>query len=68
MFATTGTEGKLLWNGNWVSFLDTILQMSVLHHPGRSLRLPTRIKALRINPFEHDAFVEKAKDEKHGKS
>ncbi|XP_074648828.1 fatty acid synthase-like isoform X2 [Tubulanus polymorphus] len=53
-----GSEGLLVWNENWVSFLDTILQMSVLHHPGRSLRLPTRIKSMRINPLEHASFVQ----------
>ena len=49
----TGTKGELLWNGNWVSFLDAMLQLSVLRLPGRGLRLPTRVRSLRINPSVH---------------
>lgn len=48
-----GEDGYLLWNQNWVSFLDTMLQIQVLGLPGRSLRLPTRIKSLRIDPTHH---------------
>ncbi|XP_064637682.1 fatty acid synthase-like isoform X2 [Lineus longissimus] len=49
----TGTDGALLWADNWISFLDTMMQTSVLSHEGRSLRLPTRIKSLRIDPIKH---------------
>ncbi|XP_071965803.1 fatty acid synthase-like [Antedon mediterranea] len=45
-----GSHGSLKWTGNWVSFLDTMLQMSVLGLPGRSLRLPTRVQTITINP------------------
>uniref|UniRef100_A0A8C7CZE9 Fatty acid synthase n=1 Tax=Oncorhynchus kisutch TaxID=8019 RepID=A0A8C7CZE9_ONCKI len=38
--------GKLQWTGNWVTFLDTMLQMIVVGLSGRSLRLPTRIRSL----------------------
>ncbi|EDV19161.1 uncharacterized protein TRIADDRAFT_34034 [Trichoplax adhaerens] len=48
--AQDGLAGKLLWNGNWVSFIDTMLQMSVLGLSGRGLRLPTRIRYIRIDP------------------
>ena len=48
-----GDDGHLLWNGNWISYLDTMLQIQVLSLPGRGLRLPTRIKALRIDPTLH---------------
>ena len=45
-----GDEGHLMWGGNWVTFLDTMLQMMILGVPGRSLQLPTRITALRVDP------------------
>ncbi|OCT62677.1 fatty acid synthase [Xenopus laevis] len=45
-----GDKGKLLWNGNWVTFTDTMLQMMVLGLKGRSLRLPTRILSVGIDP------------------
>uniref|UniRef100_A0A250Y8F2 Fatty acid synthase n=1 Tax=Castor canadensis TaxID=51338 RepID=A0A250Y8F2_CASCN len=48
-----GDSGKLLWKNNWVSFLDTMLQMSILGMRQRSLRLPTRIAAIHIDPAAH---------------
>ena len=45
-----GDQGQLKWIENWVSFLDAMLQIQVLSLPGRSLRLPTRIKKLTIDP------------------
>ncbi|KAK7919517.1 hypothetical protein WMY93_010801 [Mugilogobius chulae] len=48
-----GDKGALQWTGNWVVFLDTMLQMIVLGLPGRSLRLPTRIRSVIINPQAH---------------
>ena len=52
-----GNSGVLKWNDNWVSFLDTMLQMSILPQPGKALRLPTRIKRVRIDPIEHQSHV-----------
>ncbi|XP_006825595.1 fatty acid synthase-like [Saccoglossus kowalevskii] len=49
----SGNHGWLTWNGNWISFTDTMLQMQMLRRPGRSLRLPTRIRSIRIDPVEH---------------
>ncbi|KAM4525063.1 fatty acid synthase isoform 2-T2 [Odontesthes bonariensis] len=48
-----GDTGKLQWTGNWVTFLDTMLQMIVVGLPGRSLRLPTRIRSVCIDPAVH---------------
>ncbi|XP_053308944.1 fatty acid synthase [Spea bombifrons] len=52
-----GDKGKLLWTGNWVTFLDTMLQMMVLGLKGRSLRLPTRISSVYIDPKTHEDYV-----------
>ena len=41
-----------------MSFLDTMLQLSVLRLPGRGLRLPTRVRSLRVDPSAH---LERAK-------
>ncbi|XP_006825448.1 fatty acid synthase-like, partial [Saccoglossus kowalevskii] len=49
----SGNHGWLTWNDNWVSFTDTMLQIQMLQQPGRSLRLPTRIRSIRIDPVEH---------------
>ncbi|KAM9424875.1 fatty acid synthase isoform 2-T2 [Pholidichthys leucotaenia] len=49
----SGERGKLQWTGNWVTFLDTMLQMMVLGLPGRALRLPTRIRSVSVDPALH---------------
>ncbi|XP_054249700.1 fatty acid synthase [Indicator indicator] len=50
-------KGKVLWNGNWVTFLDTLLHIIILPEPGRSLRLPTRIRSVHIDPMLHQEQV-----------
>ncbi|KAM3592126.1 uncharacterized protein V6R79_013180 [Siganus canaliculatus] len=57
-----GDQGQLQWTGNWVSFLDTMLQMIVVGLPGRSLRLPTRIRSVCIDPLVHLEKVCEYKD------
>ncbi|KAM4691284.1 fatty acid synthase isoform 2-T2 [Rhinophrynus dorsalis] len=59
-----GDKGTLLWNGNWVSFLDTMLQMMILGLSGRSLRLPTRILSVCIDPTIHEDHVLVHKEDK----
>ena len=46
-----------MWNDNWVSFLTAMLQMQILATSGREMRLPTRIRSLRIDPVGHEKFV-----------
>lgn len=53
----SGDRGKLQWTGNWVTFLDTMLQMMVLGLSGRSLRLPTRIRSVCVDPTAHGEKV-----------
>uniref|UniRef100_A0A452SJH0 Fatty acid synthase n=1 Tax=Ursus americanus TaxID=9643 RepID=A0A452SJH0_URSAM len=48
-----GNTGQLLWKDNWVTFLDTMLQMSILGIVQRTLRLPTRITSIHIDPATH---------------
>jgi hypothetical protein len=52
-----GKCGELVWNNNWISFLDTMLQMSILRLSGNSLCLPTRIKSVTVNPLLHGKNV-----------
>ncbi|NXU42098.1 FAS synthase, partial [Drymodes brunneopygia] len=51
------SAGKVLWNGNWVTFLDTLLHLLILPETGRSLRLPTRIRSVCIDPVLHQEHV-----------
>uniref|UniRef100_A0A7N9B0T0 Fatty acid synthase n=1 Tax=Mastacembelus armatus TaxID=205130 RepID=A0A7N9B0T0_9TELE len=59
-----GDSGKLEWTENWVTFLDTMLQMIVVGLSGRSLRLPTRIRSVHIDPTVH---LEKVCEYTYGK-
>uniref|UniRef100_UPI00398F77C5 fatty acid synthase n=1 Tax=Pristiophorus japonicus TaxID=55135 RepID=UPI00398F77C5 len=60
----TGDKGKLLWSRNWVTLLDTMLQMIVVGLPGRSLRIPTRIRSVCIDPQFHEEKIQEYKDNK----
>ncbi|KAM5135188.1 fatty acid synthase-like isoform 1-T1 [Mantella aurantiaca] len=55
--SSKGDRGNLLWTGNWVTFLDSMLQMLVLRIKGRSLRLPTRILSVHIDPTIQEEHV-----------
>uniref|UniRef100_A0A671PGD7 Fatty acid synthase n=1 Tax=Sinocyclocheilus anshuiensis TaxID=1608454 RepID=A0A671PGD7_9TELE len=57
-----GDHGKLHWTGNWVTFLDTMLQMIVVGLPERSLRLPTRIRSVYVDPKLHEERVNEYAD------
>ncbi|XP_066156912.1 fatty acid synthase [Euwallacea fornicatus] len=48
-----GISGKLSWENNWISFIDTMLQFSILGQNTRELYLPTRLQRAFINPKEH---------------
>lgn len=63
----TGDHGKLQWTGNWVTFLDTMLQMIVVGLPGRSLRLPTRIRCVCVDPTLHEKRVHDYYEDRKGK-
>nr|XP_045015104.1 fatty acid synthase-like isoform X2 [Jaculus jaculus]XP_045015105.1 fatty acid synthase-like isoform X2 [Jaculus jaculus] len=58
-----GECGKLLWKDNWVTFLDAMLQVSVLSSSQRTLRLPTRVTSIYIDPVAHLQKVYKLQGE-----
>ncbi|VVC27330.1 Hypothetical protein CINCED_3A023543 [Cinara cedri] len=53
-----GNSGKLEWNGNWISFIDTMLQFSILGLKTKDLYLPTRMQRVVIDPVKHLQIVE----------
>nr|XP_020670313.1 fatty acid synthase isoform X1 [Pogona vitticeps]XP_020670321.1 fatty acid synthase isoform X2 [Pogona vitticeps] len=63
LIESKGNTGKVLWNGNWVTFLDTLLHLIILGEMGRSLRLPTRIRSVCIDPKLHKERVYKYTEE-----
>ncbi|CAD5216831.1 unnamed protein product [Bursaphelenchus okinawaensis] len=54
----SGEKGTLYWTGNWVTFLDSLLQTALLAERNDTLKLPTRVRYLRIDPAKHLASVE----------
>ncbi|XP_064478735.1 fatty acid synthase-like [Ornithodoros turicata] len=51
---------KLNWENNWVTFLDTMLQFSILGSPLRTMNLPVRIRSCKVDPTVHAEVVEAA--------
>uniref|UniRef100_A0A5S6QNC3 Fatty acid synthase n=1 Tax=Trichuris muris TaxID=70415 RepID=A0A5S6QNC3_TRIMR len=52
-----GDRTSILWNGNWVTFLDALLQTALLMEKMDTLKLPTRMRYLRIDPEKHRKSV-----------
>ncbi|CAG7734024.1 unnamed protein product [Allacma fusca] len=49
---TGGIWAKVRWHGEWVSFIDAVLQATLLRNETRDLYVPLRIQKLTINPNE----------------
>ncbi|XP_054286913.1 fatty acid synthase-like [Macrosteles quadrilineatus] len=59
-----GVTGKLDWIGNWISFIDTMLQFSILGLNTRELYLPTRMQRVCIDPRKQKQIVEQLGENK----
>ncbi|CAH0549737.1 unnamed protein product [Brassicogethes aeneus] len=55
-----GLAGKLNWENNWISYIDTMLQFSILGQNTRDLYLPTRLQRTVINPKEHLKYMQES--------
>ncbi|KRX40198.1 Fatty acid synthase [Trichinella murrelli] len=49
----SGDRTLVLWSDNWVTFLDSVLQTALLFEKADTLKLPTRLRYLRIDPQKH---------------
>ncbi|KAG7205432.1 hypothetical protein KM043_007425 [Ampulex compressa] len=58
-----GRSGKLAWCGNWVSYIDTMLQFSLLGTGKKDLYLPTRLQYMAINPSLHKKVAEELRED-----
>ncbi|XP_014671172.1 PREDICTED: fatty acid synthase-like [Priapulus caudatus] len=45
------SDAKVAWTGNWVQFVDNMMQQIVRSMYTRTFRLPTRIRHIKINPM-----------------
>ena len=64
-YLLTGEDGVLLWTGNWVTFLDSVLQMGILERKEDALLLPVRIRSLVINPEQQASRIVETADHKN---
>ncbi|XP_061715319.1 fatty acid synthase-like isoform X2 [Cydia pomonella] len=46
----SGARGQLKWEGNWISFMDTMIQYTLIGIDKRILYLPTRLQRVVIDP------------------
>lgn len=54
----SGKKGHTAWTGNWVTFLDSILQLMVLGTDTRDLYVPMRIQRIVIDTKLHQQEVQ----------
>ncbi|XP_070493817.1 fatty acid synthase-like [Chironomus tepperi] len=57
-----GKYGKILWDSNWIAFLDCLLQLKIIGRDTRSLILPTGIQKMTINTKKHLEILSKFPD------
>ncbi|KAH1010150.1 fatty acid synthase [Dendroctonus ponderosae] len=55
--------GKISWDGNWVCFIDNMLQLKILQEDTRMLYVPTGIERIIIDPKRHLEFAKKINEE-----
>ena len=64
-YLLTGEDGVLLWTGNWVTFLDSVLQMGIFERKKGALLLPVRIRSLVIDPEQQASRIVETADHKN---
>ncbi|XP_058840211.1 fatty acid synthase-like [Topomyia yanbarensis] len=52
-----GSVAKIQWNGNWVAFLDSMIQVGVIGIDTRLLMVPTMIESVTICPKYHLSLI-----------
>lgn len=59
---TRANAGELEWVDNWVSFMDTMLQFSIMGKDLRELYLPTRMERISINPLKQTEMLKETEN------
>ncbi|XP_055640185.1 fatty acid synthase-like [Toxorhynchites rutilus septentrionalis] len=62
--ANDGSSAKIEWKGNWVPFLDSVLQIGIIAVDSRSLMVPTAIESLTIYPQQHLSLMSRDAEER----
>ncbi|XP_067215658.1 fatty acid synthase-like [Linepithema humile] len=63
--SVSGSKGHITWTGNWVTFMDNMLQMYIIGKDTRNLYIPTSIEKLVINPALHASTLRDVTSEKN---
>ena len=63
VLSCVGKWADIAWTGNWTSFLDTLLQTSILCTTQRNLALPVDFERIVIDPIE---FLKHIKEPEEG--
>ncbi len=58
---SNGLSGKVKWDGNWVAFMDCLMQIYIIGRDTRNLLLPTGIQKMVINPKLHQEMINDTK-------
>ncbi|KAL6256231.1 hypothetical protein P5V15_012347 [Pogonomyrmex californicus] len=59
----SGNKGHIVWTGNWVTFMDNMLQMQILGYNTSELYITTSIQKLIINPLLHKKKLQEITEE-----
>ncbi|KYN04769.1 Fatty acid synthase [Cyphomyrmex costatus] len=59
----SGEKGHTIWRNNWVTFMDSMLQMKYIEYDTRDLYIPTSIQKIVINPMLHALKIQGKKDD-----
>ncbi|KAL6257977.1 hypothetical protein P5V15_011573 [Pogonomyrmex californicus] len=54
----SGKKGHITWMGNWVAFLDNMLQMMILGTDTKNLYVPTKIRKIVIDTKLHQQAIQ----------
>ena len=46
----TDKTASVAWDGNWITFIDSMLQLCVICKPKRDVVLPVGVDVININP------------------
>lgn len=60
----SGNKGHIVWANNWVTFMDTMLQLHILGCDTRDLYVPTSIQKLVIDLALHMSKLQERKENK----
>jgi len=64
----SGKKGHITWRNNWVTFMDTMLQMHIIGYNSKDVYVSTNIQKLVINPMLHTLKLRNAADDMETKT